>query len=92
MAPILYASISRISDLRERRWEALSLERPSWETGDYVVDDVLACAAETSPAELDSGRIMYAATGDLLMGALGSRSATLETVGDWTAIGPDLRS
>jgi hypothetical protein len=34
---------------------------------------------------------MYAETGDLMLGALGSRSATLETVGDWTAIGPDLR-
>ena len=41
-------------------------------------------------AELSNGRLVNTIPGDLVVGSLGKRAATLEGVGDWENIGPDL--
>ena len=82
-------SVARNADLDRHPFDVDLLSRSQWETGDYVVGEIL-----TTPryeTELDSGRMMLNMRGDLLVGALGKRSATLEGVGDWEQIGPDLR-
>jgi hypothetical protein len=63
--------------------------RAEWNTGDYVVGRVLPDSPLKIPFELSSGRLVEVAAGDRIVGALGTRAATLEVVGDWRAIGED---
>lgn len=66
------------------------IPRREWAHGQYVVGQVLPTDAPRS-VELADGRLVQVGAGDLLVGVLGSRAGTLEVVGDWTAIGDDLR-
>jgi glutamate carboxypeptidase len=66
------------------------IARREWARGQYVVGEVLPTDAPRS-VELADGRLAQVGAGDLLIGVLGSRAGTLEVVGDWTAIGDDLR-
>ena len=87
---LTHASLTRISDLRERPFEIEPIDRSMWATGDYAVGEVTA----TSPSvrvELTSGRMVEVAPGDYVVGALGIREATLEAVGSWRDIEDDLR-
>ncbi len=59
-----------------------------WATGDYVVGEVTS-TSRTSLVELTSGRMVEVSIGDLLVGALGIRAATLEAVGHWRDIPED---
>lgn len=80
-------SLTRISDLSERELEVAPLERERWANGDYVVGEVTN--QSTIPIELDNGRMAEVFPGDLVVGALGRRRATLEAVGSWEEIGDD---
>lgn len=86
--PIL-TSLTRISDLSNRHFHTESLSPHQWANGDYVVGRVTSVSNFGTPVELADGRMMEAASGDLLVGALGVRSATLEAVGSWEAIQDD---
>jgi hypothetical protein len=81
----LFSSVTRISDLGEREFDVARIPREDWATGDYVVGRVLD-ASGIHTVELPNGRMMEAMEGDLVVGAFGARAATLEAVGDWTAI------
>ncbi|HSH75143.1 MAG TPA: hypothetical protein VLA09_05650, partial [Longimicrobiales bacterium] len=63
--------------------------RESWATGDYLVGEVLFAPRESSRIESTLGRDVEVVPGDLVIGALGRRAATLSAVGDWESIGPD---
>lgn len=89
-APFLYGSLTRITDLRDAPFEVEPRARPEWELGDYVVAEVLELGSQRS-VEHPSGRLGHLAPGDLLVGALGVRHATLEATGDWREVGDDLR-
>lgn len=85
-------SMTRISPLPEER-ETLRIEelpRDGWETGDYVAVEVVSSSAGQR-IELTSGRMVEVAEGDLVLGALGRRHATLEATGSWEEVGPDGR-
>jgi len=84
-----FASLTRISDLHELPFNQMVLPRDQWRTGDYVVGEVNHPRG-LSAIELANGRMVEVAEGDLVVGALGQRCATLEAVGDWRAIGDDL--
>jgi hypothetical protein len=86
---VLFASLSRISDLPERDFACEPLPREAWELGDYVVAEAEVIRGGFANVELATGRIAKASTGDLILGALGERHATLEVVGSWEAIGDD---
>jgi hypothetical protein len=86
-----FASLTRISDLSDARFSAEPLTRARWATGDYVVGEVNPHHRGLSSIELANGRMIEVADGDLVVGALGQRCATLEAVGDWHAIGEDLQ-
>jgi len=89
MQHYLYASVTRIADLAERPFEVHELPRDRWETADYVLAEVTGPSHH--PFELASGRLVETVNGDLVIGALGKRSATLEVVGDWNHTGVDGR-
>jgi hypothetical protein len=84
-----FGSVTRVSDLQQHPFEVVPIGRPHWETGDYVLGRVISSPSQLSRAELPSGRMIELVQGDLMVGALGSRRATLEAVGDWTDIGDD---
>lgn len=85
---IFLGSLARLSSLSE----PLSLERlprESWQTADFVVGEFVTAGGPLARVELNTGRLIEVIRGDRLVGALGSRAATLEAVGDWRAIGED---
>jgi len=88
-APFLYGSLTRISDLPDGAFEVVPRDRAEWELGDYVVVEVTELGAQRN-LEHPSGRLAHLARGDVLVGALGIRHATLEATGDWRAVGEDL--
>ena len=82
MRRYLHASVTRITDLEQVPFEVHELPRDRWETADYVLVEVLG--PSHYPFEIANGRLVDAVAGDLVIGALGQRSATLEVVGDWS--------
>jgi len=89
MSKPFMTSVTRIADLAGEPWEQAKLEREHWDTGDYVVARVSGNHGRLNSLELTQGRMSEAMEGDLVVGALGTRAATLEAVGDWRAIGAD---
>jgi len=87
MRRYLHASVTRITDLEIAPFEIHELPRDRWETADYVLVEVLG--PSHYPFEIANGRLVDAVAGDLVVGALGRRSATLEVVGDWRHTGVD---
>jgi hypothetical protein len=85
MRRYLHASVTRITDLEHAPFEVHELPRDRWETADYVVVEVLG--PSHYPFEIANGRLVDAVAGDLVIGALGRRAATLEVVGDWNHTG-----
>jgi len=80
------ASVSRISDLTTTNFTSAPLAREHWDTGDYVVGKVQDIRGHLCALELPDGRMIEVMEDDLVVGALGTRIATLEAVGDWRAI------
>ena len=83
-----FSSLTRITDLQERRFEVLKTPQKEWSMGDFVVGEIDA-SPSPFPIELFNGRMIVVAEGDLVIGALGTRHATLEATGDWRLIGDD---
>ncbi|MDH3635190.1 MAG: hypothetical protein OES20_10825 [Gammaproteobacteria bacterium] len=85
MNPFL-ASVTRISDLTPTNFTSTPIAREHWDTGDYVVGKVLDTRGHLSALELPAGRMIEVMEDDLVVGAFGTRVATLEAVGDWRSI------
>lgn len=68
----------------------VTVGRADWATGDFVVAEVLPHRWPPPQIESVSGRLRQVWAGDMVLGALGERRATLEVVGDWRAVGADL--
>ncbi len=90
MPNTLLTSVTRIADLGAPPFAHEPLPFEAWSTGDYVVGEALD---RYGPCRLEapSGRRVEVVPGDLIVGALGRRFATLQIVGDWRAVGPDLK-
>ncbi len=80
------ASVTRISDLAPDNFDTAPLARDDWATGDYVVGEVLDVRGYLKSVELSNGRMTEVMEGDRVVGALGTRVATLEAVGSWRSI------
>jgi len=85
-----FSSVTRISDLMAKPFDTEELPRSQWATGDYVVAGVYGRPNPLYRLELSNGRMVNTIPGDLVVGSLGKRAATLEGVGDWQAVGPNL--
>ena len=86
-----FASVTRASDLWQTPFEVKMLPRTEWATGDFVLGRVIGERSRLYQCETKTGRMAEMVRGDHLVGALGRRAATLEGVGDWREVGPDLR-
>jgi len=80
------ASLTRISDLATKPYDTAQLDRSHWASGDYVAAQVIGAPHRRYGIELASGRMVQALPGDIVIGAFGNRSATLEGVGSWCDI------
>lgn len=85
-----FSSVTRCSDLWQRSFDVQKLGRGDWATGDFVVGRITGERSRLYRCETKSGRMTDMVMGDLFVGALGRRAATLEGVGDWRAVGDDL--
>jgi hypothetical protein len=88
---LFFSSLTRISDLPDVPFSIEPIPRGQWGSGDYVVGEVMTRASPNARVELRDGRMTDLVRGDRVVGALGVRTATLEVVGDWNAIGQDGR-
>jgi hypothetical protein len=87
---LVIGSVGRIADFERDPPGSLPLPREEWRNGDYVIGEVTDSASLRFRVESSSGRLVEVAPGDLLLGALGRRAATLAIVGDWREVGEDL--
>jgi hypothetical protein len=83
-------SVARGGDFAARPPEIVPRPRSSWATGDYVVGEMLDGDLDVFPVEPPEGGAEEIVPGDRLIGALGTRAATLTLVGDWRGVGDDL--
>ena len=89
-AGYIYSSVTRIMDTDRTGFTVHMLDRNKWRSGDYIIGEVIDTEGRLNNIELPTGRLVETYAGDLIVGALGKRSATLEAVGDWEAIDKDL--
>jgi uncharacterized protein DUF1611 len=90
MHPTFLTSVTRIADFAERPPAERSVSRSEWRSGDYVLAEVTEHGAVPHAIENTAGRAVEVLPGDVIVGALGRRAATLEAVGDWRAVRDDL--
>jgi hypothetical protein len=64
------------------------LPRGDWAMGDYVLAEVVG-DPKGRAVEAVGGRMIELSEGDLMIGALGNRFATLEATGSWEDVGED---
>lgn len=89
LADAVRGSVTRIADLDDG--VVAALPRDEWGAGDFVLAEVTDVVPAPHQIETATGRMVDVIAGDLVVGALGVRSATLEVVGDWRDVGGDLR-
>jgi len=85
----IFTSLTRISPLASSSFEVISLPHSKWDTGDYVVCVVNKPYNSALKIELPNGRMAEVAEGDVLVGVLGERFATMEVTGTWRMTGKD---
>lgn len=83
----VHGSVTRLAGLERKATACLPVPRDEWATGDYVAGELLDGPHQV---ETPSGRVVEVVPGDRVVGAFGSRFATLEVTGDWKLIGDDL--
>ncbi|MDX1420257.1 MAG: hypothetical protein R3181_09850 [Rubricoccaceae bacterium] len=84
-------SLTRIAPFGTVPFSLRRLDQGAWASGDYVACEVAEVPGPWRSAELPSGRMVELARGDVLIGALGRRHATLEATGTYEAVGADGR-
>jgi hypothetical protein len=88
MKRYFFSSVTRITPFTQ---ESIALKKQpfsEWKTGDYVAGMVSAPPGNMQ-IELPSGRMAEVAEGDIIIGALGNRHATLGATGTWLKIGSE---
>ena len=85
-----FTSLTRIAPFQRLGTSSIPLGRAQWATGDYVLAEIRDQPSGAHLIESPSGRQVEVLPGDLIVGALGRRHATLAAVGDWRAVGDDL--
>lgn len=84
-----FSTVTRIADIESNGFDVKELPKSGWATGDYVLCEVRGRPGPLYQIERPSGRMCQVFDGDLVVGAFGTRAATLEGVGSWRDIGDD---
>lgn len=87
----ILTSLTRISDLSSRDYEVCRIPRSHWAMGDYIVLEIEDPGGNNLLLELPNGRMRGIIGGEWVLGALGTRHATLEVTGSWEEVGEDGR-
>jgi hypothetical protein len=87
LIPYVFTSVTRIADLHRTTFDVTELPRDQWADGDYIVANVTGKPSLLYKFELTNGRMAETMEGTPAVGAFGKRAATLESTGDWAAIG-----
>jgi hypothetical protein len=85
----VFTSVCRIADFDSSDFDVKPLPRAQWATSDYVAAQIVGSPSRLYGLELTTGRLMEAMEGMLVIGAFGTRAATLEATGDWRRVGDD---
>lgn len=88
---IRLTSLTRIAPLDLVPFSLRALPRDDWASGDYVACEVRSPHGAFRQIELPDGRMISVERGDVLIGALGRRHATLELTGSFEAVEADGR-
>ncbi|MDH3613239.1 MAG: hypothetical protein OEU90_06630 [Gammaproteobacteria bacterium] len=80
------ASLARIADFDKNPYDVRALRHGVWANGEYVLAEVTGIPSELYVIETCSGEMIPVQPGDQIIGALGSRAATLEGVGSYTDV------
>lgn len=83
-----FGSLARITNLESTAFDVEARPASDWKTGDYVVG-IVSDTSGYRTIELPTGRHMEVAEGDAVVGAFGTRQATMEITGSWRSIGDD---
>jgi Domain of unknown function (DUF1611_C) P-loop domain len=89
LTPCVFTSVTRIADLQTTGFDVAELARDRWADGDYIVANLTDKPSLLYRFELTNGRMAEAMEGTPVVGTFGKRAATLESTGDWAAIGDD---
>lgn len=89
-AKTVLGSLTRIADFDSQPPEVRRLPRERWARGDYLMVEMIDDGPVSYTVEAADGSSVEMYPGDRLIGALGTRAATLEVVGDWREISDDL--
>ena len=83
-------SLCRITDFEQEMPDFEAQLRESWRRGDYVAVEMVPGEEEDYVVETPDGSPEAIWPGDILVGALGTRAATLEATGSWEDVGDDM--
>ena len=83
----IHTSLTRITDFKENSFDVIKIAHSKWQTGDYVLSRILDPGSNQLALELTSGRMRGVMGGELVIGVLGERFATLEATGTWKKVG-----
>jgi hypothetical protein len=90
-AQTVLGSLTRITDFDEAMPEFEPVPRDGWARGDYVAVEMVPGEHESYTVETPDGSPVDIWPGDILVGAFGTRAATLEATGSWEAVGEDMK-
>lgn len=83
MSNQVIGSLARIADLRQVPWALKPVPAVRWRAGDYVAAEVTGERSALYTIEETDGTMVPVSAGDVVVGALGHRAATLEGVGSF---------
>jgi hypothetical protein len=86
MSKTWIASLGRIADFGSSSFASEKINPEAWESGDYVVGKVVGKSTGLYHIEDTAGTMHNVKAGDRIVGAFGTRAATLEGVGSWRDI------
>jgi hypothetical protein len=89
MSKPMFGSVTRNALLPEWPFPCEALDHDAWESGDLVLAEVMPHTYAEEHFELTTGRNVRPMGGDLLVGALARRFATLEATGSYEDVGDD---
>ena len=89
MNAMIHTSVTRIADLNTRSYDVIERPFADWQTGDYVLAQVTHRPKPGITVENSQGRGVEVMEGETIVGALGTRRATLDIVGSWENVQAD---